>query len=113
MTRSPRERAAGLLGSVEMATRRWRRWRAPMPPSWSPSGASSPSSTGPRPAERMTRPLIVDGRNFLDPETLVDAGFEYEGIGRARVNAPSGPMPLDAGYRPGRRRGDPPATPYQ
>jgi UDPglucose 6-dehydrogenase len=34
-------------------------------------------------ARRMARPLIVDGRNFLDPETLREAGFEYEGIGRA------------------------------
>jgi UDPglucose 6-dehydrogenase len=30
----------------------------------------------------MRRPVLVDGRNFLDRETLVDAGFEYEGIGR-------------------------------
>jgi UDPglucose 6-dehydrogenase len=34
-------------------------------------------------AERMARPLLVDGRNFLDPGLLGDAGFEYEGIGRA------------------------------
>ncbi len=34
-------------------------------------------------ARRMARPLIVDGRNFLDPEKLREAGFEYEGIGRA------------------------------
>jgi UDPglucose 6-dehydrogenase len=34
-------------------------------------------------AERMARPLIVDGRNFLDSEALQAAGFEYEGIGRA------------------------------
>jgi UDPglucose 6-dehydrogenase len=33
-------------------------------------------------AESMARPLIVDGRNFLDPAALVAAGFEYEGIGR-------------------------------
>jgi UDPglucose 6-dehydrogenase len=33
-------------------------------------------------AAAMTRPLIVDGRNFLDPTTLAAAGFEYEGIGR-------------------------------
>jgi UDPglucose 6-dehydrogenase len=33
--------------------------------------------------ERMARPLIVDGRNFLDPAALRGAGFEYEGIGRA------------------------------
>jgi len=38
---------------------------------------------------RMARPLIVDGRNFLDPETLRAAGFEYEGIGRAGQGAPS------------------------
>jgi UDPglucose 6-dehydrogenase len=32
--------------------------------------------------ERMRVPLVVDGRNFLDREALVDAGFTYEGIGR-------------------------------
>jgi UDPglucose 6-dehydrogenase len=36
-----------------------------------------------RTAEAMARPLIVDGRNFLDPEGLRRAGFTYEGIGRA------------------------------
>jgi UDPglucose 6-dehydrogenase len=30
----------------------------------------------------MSNPLIVDGRNFLDPERLRGAGFSYEGIGR-------------------------------
>jgi UDPglucose 6-dehydrogenase len=34
-------------------------------------------------AGRMARPLLVDGRNFLDPALLRSAGFEYEGIGRA------------------------------
>ena len=36
-------------------------------------------------AGRMANPLIVDGRNFLDPEQLRAAGFVYEGIGRASV----------------------------
>ncbi len=31
---------------------------------------------------RMREPLVVDGRNFLDREALVEAGFTYEGIGR-------------------------------
>jgi UDPglucose 6-dehydrogenase len=31
---------------------------------------------------RMRVPLVVDGRNFLDREQLVAAGFTYEGIGR-------------------------------
>ena len=31
---------------------------------------------------RMRVPLVVDGRNFLDREGLVEAGFTYEGIGR-------------------------------
>jgi UDPglucose 6-dehydrogenase len=31
----------------------------------------------------MRRPLIVDGRNLLDPEAARSAGFDYEGIGRA------------------------------
>jgi UDPglucose 6-dehydrogenase len=35
----------------------------------------------------MRRPLIVDGRNLLDPEETRRAGFAYEGIGR-----PSSPV---------------------
>jgi UDPglucose 6-dehydrogenase len=31
---------------------------------------------------RMRVPLVVDGRNFLDRERLIEAGFAYEGIGR-------------------------------
>ena len=33
--------------------------------------------------QAMRRPLIVDGRNLLDPEQVRSAGFAYEGIGRA------------------------------
>jgi UDPglucose 6-dehydrogenase len=33
-------------------------------------------------AEAMAHPLIVDGRNFLDPAAMAAVGFEYEGIGR-------------------------------
>jgi UDPglucose 6-dehydrogenase len=33
--------------------------------------------------EAMRTPLIVDGRNLLDPEAVRAAGFDYEGIGRA------------------------------
>ena len=33
--------------------------------------------------QAMRRPLIVDGRNLLDPEEARSAGFTYEGIGRA------------------------------
>ena len=32
--------------------------------------------------QRMANPLIVDGRNMLDPATVEAAGFHYEGIGR-------------------------------
>jgi UDPglucose 6-dehydrogenase len=32
--------------------------------------------------KRMAQPLIVDGRNFLDRDALVEAGFTYEGVGR-------------------------------
>ncbi|MEK6278281.1 MAG: UDP-glucose/GDP-mannose dehydrogenase family protein [Actinomycetota bacterium] len=34
-------------------------------------------------AKRMANPLLIDGRNFLDPAALRKAGFAYEGIGRA------------------------------
>jgi UDPglucose 6-dehydrogenase len=40
-------------------------------------------------AARMARPLLIDGRNFLDPNLLMSAGFEYEGIGRASEQAAS------------------------
>jgi UDPglucose 6-dehydrogenase len=30
----------------------------------------------------MATPLIIDGRNLLDPEETRRAGFAYEGIGR-------------------------------
>jgi UDPglucose 6-dehydrogenase len=76
------ERAAGLLGSVEMATSAMEaldgadaavlvtEWREFADLDWAAA------------AERMVRPLVVDGRNFLDPQALASAGFEYEGIGR-------------------------------
>jgi UDPglucose 6-dehydrogenase len=33
-------------------------------------------------AKRMANPLLVDGRNFLDPKAMSDAGITYESIGR-------------------------------
>jgi UDPglucose 6-dehydrogenase len=33
-------------------------------------------------AGRMNEAVLVDGRNFLDPASLREAGFAYEGIGR-------------------------------
>jgi UDPglucose 6-dehydrogenase len=32
--------------------------------------------------ETMSRPLILDGRNFLQAETMRGLGFEYYGVGR-------------------------------
>jgi UDPglucose 6-dehydrogenase len=40
------------------------------------------SLASPEVREAMARPLIVDGRNLLDPAQVREAGFEYEGIGR-------------------------------
>ena len=40
--------------------------------------------------EAMARPLIVDGRNHLDPAAVVAAGFEYEAIGRPTRATPGG-----------------------
>ncbi len=48
----------------------------------------------------MAYPLIVDGRNLLDPEKAIAAGFEYEGIGRPRHASPNGePRRLDPELR--------------
>jgi UDPglucose 6-dehydrogenase len=33
-------------------------------------------------AQLMLHPVIIDGRNFLDPETMIRAGFQYIGVGR-------------------------------
>lgn len=38
-------------------------------------------------AKSMRRPLVIDGRNFLDPMVMRDAGFLYEGIGRPGVGS--------------------------
>ncbi len=32
--------------------------------------------------DSMARPLILDGRNLLDPATMKETGFEYHSIGR-------------------------------
>ena len=33
--------------------------------------------------QTMARPVMIDGRNFLDPSAMRAAGFTYDGIGRA------------------------------
>lgn len=46
-------------------------------------------------AQQMVTPILVDGRNYLDPQLLVDAGFYYVGIGRPNLGyARSGQVPL-------------------
>jgi UDPglucose 6-dehydrogenase len=83
------ERAAGLLGSVEMAPSALEALEgadaAVLVTEWAEFAELDWAVA----AERMTRPLIVDGRNFLDPEKLVSSGFEYEGIGRINNSTPA------------------------
>ncbi|HET9197222.1 MAG TPA: UDP-glucose/GDP-mannose dehydrogenase family protein [Solirubrobacterales bacterium] len=87
------ERAAELLGSVEMATSAMEALEgadaAVLVTEWTEFAALDWAAA----AERMTRPLIVDGRNFLDPEKLSSAGFEYEGIGQTVNSARPAPAP--------------------
>jgi UDPglucose 6-dehydrogenase len=35
--------------------------------------------------KRMTTPIVFDGRNLLNPETMGELGFHYHSIGRANV----------------------------
>ena len=42
--------------------------------------------------DRMATPLLIDGRNFLDPAALREAGFTYEGIGRTNSRAGGEPQ---------------------
>jgi UDPglucose 6-dehydrogenase len=50
-------------------------------------------------AARMRKPVLVDGRNFLDPDRIRDAGFAYEGIGRSSESASSDGRPPRPGAR--------------
>ena len=38
----------------------------------------------------MRRPLLIDGRNFLSPEAVEEAGLEYDGIGLGDAHAGAG-----------------------
>jgi UDPglucose 6-dehydrogenase len=81
------ERAAELLGSVEMATSAMEALEgadaAVLVTEWTEFAELDWAAA----AEKMARPMLVDGRNYLDPEKLIAAGFEYEGIGRT-VSSP-------------------------
>jgi UDPglucose 6-dehydrogenase len=79
------ERARELLGSVEMAASAMEALDGAdavvLVTEWAEFAALDWAEA----ARRMARPLLVDGRNFLDPKALVAAGFEYEGIGKAQA----------------------------
>ena len=36
-------------------------------------------------ADSMRGTLLIDGRNFLDPQAAASAGLSYEGVGRPSV----------------------------
>jgi UDPglucose 6-dehydrogenase len=36
--------------------------------------------------EKMRTPIVFDGRNLFDPETMRQFGFHYYSIGRASVS---------------------------
>src|SRR3954452_14371199 len=76
-------RAAELLGSVEMRASAMEALEgadaAVLVTEWREFAELDWATVG----EQMSRPLIIDGRNFLDSRQLIEAGFEYEGIGRA------------------------------
>ena len=77
------ERASELLGSVEMAGSALEALdgadAAVLVTEWGEFAELDWNDV----AARMSRAFVVDGRNFLDPEALLAAGFEYEGIGTA------------------------------
>jgi len=37
-------------------------------------------------AKSMRTPVLIDGRNMLDPAAMRVAGFVYEGIGRSMLD---------------------------
>ena len=50
----------------------------------------------------MSNPLVIDGRNLLDPEVLRAAGFVYEGVGR--VESAFAALPETVEPQPGREQ---------
>jgi UDPglucose 6-dehydrogenase len=79
------ERAGELLGSVEMAASAMEALDGADAVVLVTEWAEFAELNWAEAARRMARPLLVDGRNFLDPKALVAAGFEYEGIGKAQA----------------------------
>jgi UDPglucose 6-dehydrogenase len=79
------ERAGELLGSVEMAASAMETLDGADAVVLVTEWAEFAELDWAEAAGRMARPLLVDGRNFLDPKALVAAGFEYEGIGKAQA----------------------------
>ena len=80
-TRSP-TRSGVLRGSTSRDTVP-RPFAAPTRRWSSPSGRSCATLPVAELRDTMRTPLVVDGRNHLDPAELRAAGFAYEGIGRA------------------------------
>jgi UDPglucose 6-dehydrogenase len=35
--------------------------------------------------EKMTTPIVFDGRNLFDPQTMAQLGFQYHSVGRASI----------------------------
>ena len=90
-----RLRPGGDANAAATARRRTSSWpgrcsrRSPAPtrPSSSPSGASSGRCARAAVREAMRTPLVVDGRNLLDPAQARAAGFAYESVGRPSAPA--------------------------
>jgi UDPglucose 6-dehydrogenase len=65
---SPAEALAGADAAVIVTE--WNEFRAVLDPAMRDS---------------MARPLLIDGRNLLDPADAIAAGFEYDSVGRPRT----------------------------
>jgi UDPglucose 6-dehydrogenase len=80
------EAAAGLLPSIEMATSAEAALAgvdaAVLVTEWPEFAELDWSAV----AATMATPVVVDGRNFLDPEAMRAAGVSYDGIGRGAPN---------------------------
>ncbi|WP_194726305.1 UDP-glucose dehydrogenase family protein [Noviherbaspirillum malthae] len=47
--------------------------------------------------QQLKQPVIFDGRNLFEPETMAEAGFEYYGIGRSATHALSATLTYSSG----------------
>ena len=74
------------IAGARLTIRRWKRSRTPRRSIIATEWAEFANVDLETVREKMHTPLIFDGRNLYDPETMRKLGFHYTSIGRPRTS---------------------------